>query len=93
MLPFKSGKEALGFTAFMLVMFGLVGASAYAVTAGWMNPVWMFHPVFIYLFLFAVIPASWNRGAFWPCHPRVLLGSLIGVLTVVGLLVQFPPAC
>lgn len=93
MLYFKSGKEALAFTAFMLVMLALVLASVTAVTAGWMNPVWVFHPVFIYLFLFTVIPASWNRGAFWPCHPRVLLGSLVGALTVVGLLVQFPPAC
>lgn len=89
---FQSGKEALGFTAFMLALLAVVATSATAVTAGWINPIWMFHPVFLFLFLFTIIPASWNRGAFWPCHPRVLLGSLIGGLTTVGLFAQFWPA-
>lgn len=90
---FKSGREALGFTAFMVVMLAIVFASVFAIEQHWMNPVWVFHPVFLYIFLFTVIPASWNRGAFWPCHPRVMLGSVLFVLTVLGLLVQFPPAC
>lgn len=90
---FQSKKEALTVLTIFGTLVATVVLSVLAVDARLLHPIWVMHAPLAFIFLLTVVPASWNRGSFWPCHPRVLVGSLLAVLTMVGYLVEFPPSC
>lgn len=88
MLYFTSRREASEFFAFFALLMASVFASVFAITHHLMHPVWMFHAPFTVMLLLYLLKKELRNGAYFPCTPGTLLGSLLAVLTAFGILVQ-----